>query len=618
MTELSNGTAHEQGRTTGSDQVPSEPAQPFRWSRIWTTLGPLLRHRRGAILALSLSSLLCGFAESGILAAIAQVAAALVNGETGTHLNLGPIHVFASIDGLLGVALALALVRLALQAQISYLPARIAADLQAWLRTELFSSFSGASWAVQSRDREGQLQEIATNQVGEAIGGIQQSANLLTAVLSFLVLIASALVLNVVAALVVVVTAAGLFALLRPLSALGSKRTVALSRAYIDYANGISEASRLAEEAHVFGVAAAERQRLDRLNRTSRDLFFRTQILARLVPGLYQSLIYLFVVAGLAVLYASGTGHAASLGAVVLLLVRAGTYGQAAQAAYHYVRQCLPYLEQVVSAQQRYLASAEPAGHVALAKVATLTFENVEYAYETGRPVLCDFSFQVEQGEAIGVVGPSGAGKSTLIQILLGLRRPDRGRYLVNGVPAERIRREDWRTHVAYVPQDPRLLHASVADNIRFFRAIDDASVEHAARLAGIHDDVMAWSDGYDTIVGPRADAVSGGQQQRICLARALAGSPEVLVLDEPTSALDPRSEALIQQSLAALRHELTLFVVAHRMSTLTICERVMVVVDGRLEAFDPVEELLGKSSYYRSATALAVGTPWSTSTPPN
>ena len=149
-------------------------------------------------------------------------------------------------------------------------------------------------------------------------------------------------------------------------------------------------------------------------------------------------------------------------------------------------------------------------------------------------------------------------------------------------------------------------MHASVADNIRFFRELSDEQVERAARLARIHDDIMSWAGGYEAIVGPRADAVSGGQQQRICLARALAAEPDVLILDEPTSALDPQSEALISASLNAIRTELTLFIVAHRMSTLEMCDRVMVIVDGRLAGFDTKLVLQRDNPYYRRASQLA------------
>ena len=147
-----------------------------------------------------------------------------------------------------------------------------------------------------------------------------------------------------------------------------------------------------------------------------------------------------------------------------------------------------------------------------------------------------------------------------------------------------------------------------MAENIRFLRDIDDEAVRHAARLAGIHNEIMAWPDGYETVVGPRANAVSGGQQQRICLARALAARPQMLILDEPTSALDPHSELLIRESLLGLRHELTLFVVAHRLSTLDLCERIMVILDGRLEAFGTPESLQSTNIYYRSALQIAVG----------
>jgi ABC-type multidrug transport system fused ATPase/permease subunit len=553
---------------------------------------------------------LSGLTESGILAVLAQVAATLVDGVSRVRVDIGPLHKGQSLGVLLALAFALGLVRLALQLLLSVLPSWIAAELQARLRTQLSTAFMHASWGMQSRDREGHLQEIMTDHVAQAIVGSLQAMTLVTALLTFFVLVISALVLNVVAALGVLVASAGLFALLRPLSTFGTRRGEALSWASMDFAGGVNEAIRLAEETHVFGVADSQHAEIERLNTRVRSLFFHTQLLARLAPGIYLSLVYLMVVAALAGLYALGGGHVAALGAVVLLLVRAGTYAQQAQGAYQWVRQSMPYLERIEEAQRRYTASTPVAGTRPLNQVQGMAFEHVGFAYEDDRPVLSEINFSVAGGEAVGIVGPSGAGKSTLVQLLLRLRAPDRGRYLVNGVPAEQFKLDDWHSRIAYVPQEPRLLHASVADNIRYFRDLDEPTIERAARLAGIHDEVMRWSDGYDTLVGPRADAVSGGQQQRICIARALAAQPEVLVLDEPTSALDTRSEMLIQESLAALKHQLTLFIVAHRLSTLDICERVMVIVDGQVEAFDIVSALRQNSAYYRSTSTLAVTAP--------
>ena len=327
-----------------------------------------------------------------------------------------------------------------------------------------------------------------------------------------------------------------------------------------------------------------------------------------MIPNLYQSTMYLLIVGGLAVFYASRVGNTASLAAVVLILIRAGSNGQQAQGAYQALRQSLPFVERLRATEARYLDSAPRPGRRPLPKIEKLAFEGVCFAYNPDRPVLSDVSFQVSAGETVGIIGPSGAGKSTIVQILLQSRGPGRGRYLVNDVPVDEFAPEDWHRRVAYVPQEPRLIHASVADNIRYFRAIDDAAVERAARLARIHTDIESWPNGYETSVGPRADAVSGGQQQRICLARALAARPEVLVLDEPTSALDPLSETLIQESLEALESELTMFIVAHRMSTLDVCDRVMVILDGQLAAFDDLDVMRRENDYFRSAAMLASG----------
>jgi ATP-binding cassette subfamily B protein len=571
----------------------------------WSRFRLLLGHGRHIVILLVVGSVLSGLAEAGLLAVLAQSAAALVVGASEVPIEIGPLSSSVPLGPLLGLAVALAFTRLALQVLVSYVPALIAADTQALLRTRLLDAFTRASWSMQSRDREGHLQELASNHVLQAAQGALQATTLVVAASAFAVLVLSALALNVVAALAVLAVAIVLLLALRPLGSMGRHRALALSRASIDYAGEVNEAVRLTEEVRVFGVSGAQRERLNRLIARVRRAFFETQLFVRLVMGVYQSLIYLLIAAALAVLYAAGTGQIASLGAVVLLLVRAGTYGQQAQGAYQAVRQALPFVERLQEAEQRYIDSAPSEGAKRLKTVQTIIFDEVSFSYEPGRPVLADISFEVTRGEAIGIIGPSGAGKSTLVQILLGLRTPDTGFYRINGMPPATVIRADWHRQFAYVPQEPRVIHASVADNIRFFRSFDAAAIERAAALAGIHDDIAAWPKGYNTMIGPRADGVSGGQQQRICIARALASEPTVLVLDEPTSALDARSETLIQESLTDLKGAITLFVVAHRISTLSLCDRIMVIDNGRLQAFDHVEALETHNEYFRTAKGL-------------
>src|SRR6202035_408208 len=176
-------------------------------------------------------------------------------------------------------------------------------------------------------------------------------------------------------------------------------------------------------------------------------------------------LIYLLLVAGIAGLYyLAGPGHAGQLGGVVLLLSRAGTAGQSVQGAYQGLVTSIPFIERTQEAERRYVASRVPDGEQALDSVLSVSFERVSFSYNPGRPVLSDISFEVAGGEVIGVIGPSGAGKSTLVQLLLRLRSPDQGQYLVNGLPAAEVADADWHRLVAYVPQEPRLLQASVSE----------------------------------------------------------------------------------------------------------------------------------------------------------
>jgi ABC-type multidrug transport system fused ATPase/permease subunit len=585
--------------------VPSAGAgseQPSTWARLRLLIGD----QGKLIVATGFLVILSALAEAVTLALIAQIAATLVK-VNGTHVRVSVLHIHAPTKTLILAAFVISVARLVLlQVPQTLLPARVMASVWARLRMNLFESFSNASWEVQSREREGKLQEIMTNQAGQATQGLGSLLSLINSTLTFIVLLAFAFVLNLFAAVIVLALAVSMLAILRPLRGLGRRRARALSRAQVNYAAGIAESIRIAEETHVFGVAAALRRQIDKRVAASRRLLFQTQLLSRIGSNVSETFVYLLLVCGLFLLYTTGDKHVASLGAVVLILVRASSSGQSIQGAYQSLIQAMPFIELTQETEQRYRESRPHVGTQPLTRVASVAFDGVGYEYRPGRPVLSDIRFEVDEGEVVGIIGPSGAGKSTLVQLLLRLRTPSQGRYLVNGIPAQEIIAADWRQRVTYVPQEPRLLHASVAENIRFFRDLDDEAVQRAGRLARIHDDIMGWADGYETIVGPRADAVSGGQQQRICLARALVARPEMLVLDEPTSALDPTSESLIQESLMGLKQQLTLFIVAHRMSTLDICDRVMIIIDGKLTAFDTIELLRRENPYYRSASALA------------
>jgi ABC-type multidrug transport system fused ATPase/permease subunit len=553
---------------------------------------------------LIVTAVVSGFCEAIVLALIAEIATALVNRQHLVSLNLGPLHFHTQVSTLILVEIGIALVRLVLQVPLSYLPARMSADLQAGLRDRLFAAFTGASWSVRSRDLGGTYQELTTSQALQASQGVLQATAFVVAAIMLVILIGSALVVGLVPALVVIGAALSLWALMRPLNTIGARYARGLSQAQVEYATSVENAVNLTEEAQVFGVSRAQEGQLRQRVRGIRDHFFVAQFIGLTVSRSFQLGIMILLGAGLGLFYVTGATHISALGAVVLLLVRASSYGQQAQASYYFMYQALPNLDRVVQAEQRYRAASVVRGTHELPSVSPIDFENVSYSY--GRAVLAlrDVTFRVAGREAIGVVGPSGAGKSTLVQILLGLRQPDSGSYLVHGEPANSYSLEEWTRAFAYVPQEPRMLEGTVADNIRFFRSLDDADVERAARLSYIHDEIIAWPSGYQTPIGQRA--LSGGERQRLCLARALAGNPSVLVLDEPTSALDPRSESLVQETLADLNDRLTLFIIAHRFSTLRHCHRTIVLKEGRLEAFGPPDELIQSNDFYRRSLSLS------------
>jgi ABC-type multidrug transport system fused ATPase/permease subunit len=482
----------------------------------------------------------------------------------------------------------------------------MSATAMAGLRKRLFDAFTRSSWLVVSSERDGHFQSLMVTHVNSTCQAILAISTAITASLMFSTLLASAITLSLVTAIIIFLTSAALFLVLRPFSRRLRRTAKTLSGQNIEYSQQVQEVVLMAEETQVFGASDAYRQVFYRAIEAVRGPLQRTRFLSKTVPALYQSTALLLILGALLVISITGSAGIAALGAVVLILIRSLTYGQQLQTAITNLDELTPFMQRLGDAIDHYAANPQQDGERPLPRIEQLGMRDVRFAYVPGNEVLRGIDFAVHRGEVTGIVGPSGAGKSTIVQLLLRLRDPSSGMLTVNGQDARGFRRKDWQQRVAYIPQTPQIIWGTVADNIRFYRPdLTDADIERAARRAHIHDDIVSWPLGYQTVIGQRASAVSGGQRQRLCLARALADDPDVLVLDEPTSALDVKSEMLVQQTLEKLKGEVILFLVAHRLSTLAICDRVMVIVGGRLEAMDDPAQLMTTNDFYREVSEI-------------
>ncbi len=229
-----------------------------------------------------------------------------------------------------------------------------------------------------------------------------------------------------------------------------------------------------------------------------------------------------------------------------------------------------------------------------------VTFENVSFAYDADETVLKDIRMDVRPGEILALVGASGGGKTTLVNIIPRFIDVTQGKILIDGMDIRRLSLDSLRRQIAIVTQEPILFNDSVRNNIAYGnQAASDAEIEAAAKAAYAHDFVVNFPDGFNTLVGELGERLSGGEKQRLCIARALLKDAPILILDEATSSLDSESEQLVQKALENLMHGRTTFVIAHRLSTVRYADRIVVIDAGRIVEEGTHQKLLGRQGAY-------------------
>ncbi|MQY07526.1 ABC transporter ATP-binding protein [Actinomadura macrotermitis] len=518
--------------------------------------------------------------------------------------------------GLLAVMIALAAAAAGLGVLQSYLASRMGEDVMERLRGDLYAHLQRLPFTFFTRTRTGEVQSRVIGDVGEVQSTVSSTVpTILANAVTCLTTLAALFVLSWRLALVTV-------ALLPVTAWLTAKVAVHQRRMIGAVQRSRAEMNVIAEEtlsvsgvllARVFGRADHGARRFQGESRRLSGLQLRAAMSAQALTTALQAL---FLVMPLVVYVAAGFTGAVTAGTLLAFTsLQARLFlpaGQLLQVAVQY-RAAMAVFERIFEYLDLAPAAPDRPGARAVGKAdvrGEIRLDGVTFRHGD-RAVLDDVSLTIPAGRFAAIVGGSGSGKTTLSHLVLRLHDPDSGRVLLDGADLRDLRRASLATLFGVVTQEPVLLHASIADNLRYAAPdATDAELEAACRAARIHDRVAALPDGYATIVGERGSRLSGGEKQRLAIARALLTDPRILVLDEATSSLDTENAHQVQDALAPLLPGRTTIAITHRLETVRDADVIFVLDEGRLVEQGTHDDLAARGGRYAALLADHARTP--------
>jgi len=278
-----------------------------------------------------------------------------------------------------------------------------------------------------------------------------------------------------------------------------------------------------------------------------------------------------------------------------------GTHYHSRMNAIGAAEKMLEILNQKLPQQPEHTQDTELLSKSLSARPVSVKFDSIDFCYEPDLPVLQNFNLHIHAGETIAIVGPSGSGKTTISNLLLGFLRPQQGHLFINETDLNSIDLADWHKHVSWVPQQPRVFHGTVADNITLGQvSCSIQAIERAAKQSNAMEFINSLPEGFQTVIGEGGRGLSGGQIQRLVLARAFLRNTPFILLDEATANLDAENESLLQEAINRLSRERTMLVIAHRLSTVRHADRIIVLEDGKISQSGSHDNLIREPGLYR------------------